>query len=118
MKCCMHPASRPKQRAGSTSRKALRNERKMKDERRKTIGVRLTVKAMDPFSLAKENERVWCMAKLPKCQGANLPQRAREGLSQRYVGVNRLVLVRWSFGATIFPRRMSEPLAQLGASTS
>lgn len=52
------------------------------------------------------------------CQAANLPQRAREGLSQMYVGVNRLVLIRWSFGVTIIPRRMSEPLAQLGASTS
>ena len=73
------------------------------------IGVGLTVKAEDPFSLAKEN----AVAKGLICHSGT-----REGLSRRYVGVNRLVLVRWSFGATFIPRRMNEPLAQLGASTA
>ena len=44
-------ASRLKQRAGSMSRKALRNERK-------TIGVGLAVGAMDPFPLVKEPKRI------------------------------------------------------------
>lgn len=76
------------------------------------VGVGLTVKAEDPFSLERKMTGYDCR------QGANLPQRARECLSRRYVGVNRLVLVRWSFGATFIPRRMNEPLAQLGTSTA